>query len=206
MSRFRHLLIFLFSLLLLASCTVERRHYMPGWSVDWKKKSHETENTPEKEKDNKATALTGPERKDYSFGGETMTDLSDSAPVFRKTDEPSESVSTHTIVIPSSSSHLFSKVKPLEWTKRGYAILKDKKPKKTDQLILGILLFIGGLAAMIGIAFAYSGYPTLPVVAIILLVICLITCIVGYILIEDAVPGLGCLLLMLLQIFAAVLG
>ena len=93
----------------------------------------------------------------------------------------------------------------LSFTKRGYAILKQQDGKNWDELLLGLLLFFGGLAGMIGVAYAYSGYTVFPGMAIFLLIVCLIACIVGYVLIEDAVPGLGCLLLAVLQIFTSIL-
>lgn len=188
---------------ILGSCSIEKRQYLPGYHVEWKKKGpkEEIRNTGD------ADGVTGKQGKTAKTEETALNENIQASQVYMDQEAsteilPSDTRPNQIIETPNGK---VERLKPSHMVKAGYSILKKGDAKNKDQLLVGLLLFIGGLAAMVAIAFIYSGYVTLPGAAVALLIACLVACIVGYVLIEDAVPGLGCLLLMLLQLFASIL-
>lgn len=195
------------TLLTITSCIIEKRQYMPGYHVELigrkakgeeqraKGEERRVEGEVRRERPNKAEEI----KVEVQEVGQVIVDSGHNIlPELTGTELKTTSLNLQT----TRDREL---LKPKTMLKMGYSTLTSKDVKKDDQLVLGLIMFIGGLAAMIGLAFAYSGYGTLPGIALVLLIGCLVICIIGYVLIEDAVPGLGCLLLMLLQLFASIL-
>ncbi len=212
------LLVVGFVLVFFSSCTIEKRVYSSGYHVEWKKNhriTNQYENTNVRKEDKSALRQaqddSGNRHLTHSTGsGLVMTEEKDISQTVTLNPKPALRLAQDDNSKPLTFNPKPETLNPisadLHFTKRGLAVLGPKEGKNVDELFLGILLFVGGIISMVAVAYAYSGFNPLPGVALFLLILCFLASMVGYILIEQAVPGLGCLLLTLFQIFAAVLG
>lgn len=155
------LLFILLPLLLLAGCTITKRHFGPGYHVEWKKSSSKEENQSDKENQ------SYPYYQGCHFGKSEITLTAISSPFPIDTFNPEISQESEVIVSeieadvvsdPENAKFELNEDFPLQIDQSILEYPKEEHVKKTEPLTWVAFILLVGIAVSAGLISMYSSF------------------------------------------------